>query len=119
MKGGSSPRGATIVGRAVSRGSTGTSPVAAVGMYAAVTGHQSAIHRDKPGGVVNCKIALAELNLNIKVQGELIRMRPQADGVHFLLALVPDPGADHVAREHVALEQEFMIALQVVERFIQ
>ena len=35
---------------AVNRGSTGTSPVAAVLMFAFVSGHQSFIHRDKPNG---------------------------------------------------------------------
>ncbi|HEV3448886.1 MAG TPA: hypothetical protein VG099_29895 [Gemmataceae bacterium] len=49
---GACPRGATIVSRAVSRGSTGTSPVAAIDIYAPVTGRQSSIHRDKPGGDV-------------------------------------------------------------------
>src|SRR6266478_3425788 len=48
---GACPRGATIVSRAVSRGSTGTSPAEAIAMYTAVTGHQSSNHRDKPGGV--------------------------------------------------------------------
>src|SRR5207245_656010 len=41
--------------RVVSRGSTGTSPVAAIGRYASATGHQSWSHRDKPGGVVTAK----------------------------------------------------------------
>ena len=55
--------------------------------------------------------------LDIKIQRELVGVRTQPDSVHFLVALVPDPPADHVAREHVALQQEIVVLLQVRERW--
>src|SRR5206468_5479113 len=60
---------------------------------------------------------LLAADLNVIIQRELVRMRPQPDGVHFFLALVPDPGADDVAGEHVALEQELVVFFQAIERF--
>src|SRR5689334_10424729 len=53
---------------------------------------------------------------NVEVQRELVGVRPQADRIDLLLALVPDPRADHVAGEHVALQQELVVLLQVVQR---
>src|SRR5262245_44345421 len=52
---------------------------------------------------------------DVEVERELPRMRPQADRVDLVLALVVDPGLDEVTREHVALEQERMVVLEVVE----
>jgi len=47
---GACPRGATIVGLAVNRRFTGTSPVAAITSRGHGSGCQSPVHRDKPGG---------------------------------------------------------------------
>src|SRR5579859_2283424 len=58
--------------------------------------------------------------LDVVVQAELVRMRAQADGVHFLGALVLDVRAEQFFGEDVALEQELMVLLErgesVVER---
>src|SRR5262249_14271438 len=56
---------------------------------------------------------------NVEVQVELVRVWPQADGVHLFLALVPDPGADHVRREHFTLQHELVVLLQEVQRLLQ
>ncbi len=48
--------------------------------------------------------------LDIVVQAELVGVRAQPHGVHLVLRLVPDPGVDHVGREHVAAEQELVVA---------
>ena len=63
--------------------------------------------------------ALFDCALNIKVQRELVRMRPQPDWINLAFAFVTDPRLEHVGREHVSLEQEVMIALQRIERLIQ
>src|SRR5262245_35761160 len=57
--------------------------------------------------------------LDVEVEGELVGVRAEADRVDLLLALVPDPGADHVAREHVALQQECVVLLQGVQRLVE
>src|SRR5438132_13258483 len=44
----------------------GTSPVAAVVCYGLVSGHQSLIHRDKPGGVLAAKTAHGHLNDEVR-----------------------------------------------------
>ncbi len=41
--------------------------------------------------------------LNIIVQRELVRMRPQANRVNFAFAFVIDPRLEHVGRKHVSL----------------
>src|SRR5207244_13590379 len=63
-------RGATIAGVAVNRGSTGTSPVATISCSGLVSGHQSLIHRDKPGGVLlqNRARSFSGLSLSFKAQ---------------------------------------------------
>src|SRR5262249_32021813 len=57
--------------------------------------------------------------LDVVIERELIRMRTQPDGVDFLLALVPDPGADDVAGEDVALQQELMVLFEGIQRFVE
>src|SRR6516162_6444448 len=56
---------------------------------------------------------------NVEIQVELVWMRAEADGIDFLAALVVDPGADDVASEDLALHQELVVALQVVDRLLQ
>src|SRR5207245_4497135 len=55
---------------------------------------------------------------DVEVERELPRVGPQADGVD-LGALVGDPGVDQVAGEDVALEQERVVALQLIEHDVQ
>src|SRR5690242_17961065 len=57
--------------------------------------------------------------LDVVVQEELVRMRPQRHGIDLLGALVRDPRVDQVRREHPALEQEGVVGLQRGERFTQ
>src|SRR5205823_5542504 len=57
--------------------------------------------------------------LDIEVQRELRRGRPQPDRVQLLLDLVLDPGLDHVLGEDVALEEELVILLQLTQRFLE
>jgi hypothetical protein len=45
-------------------------------------------------------------DLDIIVQEEFIRIRPETEGIHFLGALVVDPHIDRVLGEHIAFEQK-------------
>jgi hypothetical protein len=45
-------------------------------------------------------------------------MRAQPDRIDLFLPLVVEPGLDHVAGEHIAAEQESVIALERVKRLI-
>src|ERR1700676_254975 len=56
---------------------------------------------------------------DVVIQRKLIRVRAQADRIDFLFALVPDPGADDVLGEDVALEQELLVLLQARQRLLQ
>src|SRR5436305_6076097 len=56
---------------------------------------------------------------NVEVHTKLIRMRPRADRVYFVLALVLDPVVDHVGGEDVALEEELVVVLQHVQRLLE
>src|SRR6266568_220799 len=60
-----------------------------------------------------------KLTLGARVGVELPRVRAQADRVDLALALVADPGLDHVGGEDVALEHEGVVLLQRVERLVQ
>ncbi len=53
--------------------------------------------------------------LDVAVEHELPGMWPERDRVDFLLALVADPGLDHVCGEHIAVEQELVVALERVQ----
>src|SRR5215207_5189728 len=59
-------------------------------------------------------------SLDVVVEVELPRVGTEADGVDLVLALVGEPGVDHVLGEHAALEQELVVGLErgqgVVER---
>src|SRR5207302_8275775 len=57
--------------------------------------------------------------LDVAVEHELPRVRPKRDRVDFLLALVFDPGLDHVFREDAAFEQERVVLFQGVQRLGQ
>ena len=46
-------------------------------------------------------------------------MRAERDRLELALALVGDPGLDHVLGEHPALEQELVVRLQRLERLAQ
>lgn len=56
--------------------------------------------------------------LHVVVQEELIGMRPQPHSIHFLAALVADPGLDQVLAEHPALEQELMVLFEMTEGLV-
>src|SRR5436190_23124944 len=57
--------------------------------------------------------------LNVVIQLEFVRMRPQTNRVGLRLALVGDKGLDQLLREYIALEQEPVIVLQAGERFFE
>src|SRR5215470_6201974 len=57
--------------------------------------------------------------LDVVIQGELVRMRPQAHGIRFVLALVVDVGFDQFRAEYIALQQEAVVVFQAVERFVE
>jgi len=52
--------------------------------------------------------------LNVVIHRELERVRPQAQRLNLAFTLVFDPAIDHALREHITLEQEFVIILQRV-----
>ena len=52
---------------------------------------------------------------DVVVELELVRVRAQLHGEDLLGALEVDPGLDQVGREHVALGEEVVVALEVVE----
>src|SRR6266581_3063694 len=56
---------------------------------------------------------------DVVIQEELVRMRPQRHRIHFLGALVSEPGVDQVLREHPALEQEGVVGLQRGQGLLQ
>src|SRR5258708_32205548 len=57
--------------------------------------------------------------LRVVVQLELVRVRPEPDGVNLVTALVVEPGLDQVRGKHAALEQELVIGLEVVEHCLE
>src|SRR4029079_2150751 len=61
----------------------------------------------------------SELTLVVEVQRELVRVRTQPERVHLVLTLVVDPGLDDLRREHVALEEERMVALEGLQRLVE
>src|SRR5450759_4423089 len=56
---------------------------------------------------------------HVAVEHELPGVRPKRNLVDLFLALVLDPGVDHVLGEHAAFEQERVVALKSVERLRQ
>ena len=54
--------------------------------------------------------------LDVVIEVKLVRMRAQADGIDLLFSLVVEPGFDHVASEHIAAQQERVIAFERVKR---
>src|SRR4029077_780047 len=61
----------------------------------------------------------ARERLVVEVEGELVRVRAQPEGVHLVLALVVDPGRDDVRGEHVPLEQEGVVTLERLTRLVE
>jgi len=59
------------------------------------------------------------LQSNIKVERKFPRMRPQPNGINFVLAFVFDPSINQILGEHVALQEKIMIQLQRVEHHVQ
>ena len=57
--------------------------------------------------------------LDIEIQGEFPGMRSEPDGIDLILALVLQPGLDHILGKHIAPEQKIMILLQGIERLVQ
>src|SRR5436305_11185285 len=57
--------------------------------------------------------------LHVVIQRELPRMRPQADRVDLLGALVLDPRLDDVLCEDAALQQELVVGLERVQCLTQ
>ena len=69
----------------------------------------------KPGEIVRARSNLHRASLawnpprsHVVVEDEFVRMRAEAHFVHFARMLVFQIGLDHVAREHVALEEELV-----------
>src|SRR3990172_6091444 len=61
----------------------------------------------------------ANRSLNVEVQVELPRVRPQPYGVYLHLTLELLPDVDHVRGEDAALEQEVVVLLQRAQRLLQ
>src|SRR5690242_10433392 len=57
--------------------------------------------------------------LDVVVEGELVRMRAEPDRIDLVLPLVLDPRLDQVRREHVALEEEVVVLLEVAEHDVE
>src|SRR5204862_2145099 len=56
---------------------------------------------------------------DVEVEVELIRVRAQAHLIQLPLALVGDPGLDHVRGKDVAAEQELVVRLQRVQHLAE
>src|SRR2546426_2045830 len=63
--------------------------------------------------------ALYRPSSSVVVKEELVRMRPQRDGVHILGALHREPDVDEILGEHATVEQEGVVGLQRRQRFLQ
>src|SRR5437773_6626871 len=57
--------------------------------------------------------------LNVVIQGEFVRMRPQPHRVGFILALVIDERLDQFFGENVALQQESVVVFQTAQRLVK
>ena len=57
--------------------------------------------------------------LNVEIKVELVRVRPQRDGINLVLPLVADPSLDDILGEHITTEQKRMIGLECIERLLQ
>src|SRR6266851_9066335 len=80
----------------------------------------------KPGEIVRARSNLHRASLawnpprsHVVVEDEFVRMRAEAHFVHFARMLVFQIGLDHVAREHVALEEELVVRLKRIESLLQ
>src|ERR1700716_4711414 len=62
---------------------------------------------------------LPEPALDIVIEMKLVGMGAQPDGIDLLFSLVVEPGFDHVAGEHIAAQQERVIAFERVKRLVQ
>ena len=57
--------------------------------------------------------------LHVVVERELIGMRPQAEGIDLLGALVVNPRVEQIVRKYIPLQQKVSILLQVIQRRLQ
>src|SRR5580704_3465981 len=64
-------------------------------------------------------LSIYEVMSGVEVQRELIRVWPQARLADLACVLVFDPGFDQVGGEDVALQEELMVTLEVVERRLE
>jgi hypothetical protein len=53
------------------------------------------------------------IRLDIEVQEELIRVRPDPHLIDLFLPLVSDPGLDHVCCEDIALQKKGVVFLKI------
>ena len=70
-------------------------------------------------GVAARRPRAAGTALYVVVEMKLVRMGAQPDGVDLLFSLVVQPGFNHVAGEHIAAQQERVIAFERVKRLVQ
>ncbi len=82
---------------------TCATPFYTQGVYPLAYARGSDQSRDRQGAVKE---------LNVVIQGELVRMRAQPDGVGLVLALVVDERFEQLLGEDIALEQEGVVVLE-------
>src|SRR5258708_13030595 len=56
------------------------------------------------------------LNSDVVIKMEFVRMGPQRDGIDLLLAFVFEPGFDHVRGEDLAAQQKRLITFKAATR---
>src|SRR5438445_11471791 len=66
-----------------------------------------------------CISRMRSLRLDIVVQEELIRVRPDPHLIHLFFQLVSDPGLDHVLCEDVALQKKSVVFLEIPQRLLK
>lgn len=57
--------------------------------------------------------------LDVEVHTELKRVRAHSEGLNLALALVSYPAINQLRREHVAFQEEAVVCLKRLQRFIQ
>src|ERR687891_427985 len=80
-------------------------------------------HRQNAESRRECRLSwvltISVLRLQIEIQRELVRVRPQPYLIELVQSLVLDPRVDHVLREHAAVEQPLVVGVERVEHFFE
>src|SRR5580700_6104403 len=93
---------------------SGSAPGATGGLSASASSAKKKTLADQPPvpRIELIDLARVSATSHVVIQLELVRMRPEADRIHFLRLLPLDPRLDQILGEDVTLQQEGVIGLE-------